>query len=145
MMAAIVDTHRFYLRISGIIVLCTLVLTFSFLGVLAFVSGDFETPLVRLPWYLLVGAAGFVASIVLLEQVGGQGIDVIVTASVNGAFAMIIAALTVEGILFTVRNPGDVFVSQLVLYFLAAGLAGTGIAYWALRHWREFTRTGDRL
>lgn len=144
-MATMDDGRRVYVRISGVIVLCTLVLTFAFLGVLAFVSGDFETPLVRLPWYLVVGAAGFVGSIVLLEQVGGQGLDVIVTAAVNGAFLMIIAALTVEGILFTIRNPSDVFVSQLLLYFVAAGLVGTGIAYWALRHWREFTRTGDRL
>ncbi len=144
-MAAIADTHRVYLRISGVIALCTLILTFSFLGILAFISGDFETPLVRLPWYLLVGAAGFVASIVLLEQVGGQGVDVIVTATVNGIFVMLIAALSVEGILYTIRNPADVFVSQLVLYFVAAGLIGTGIAYWALRHWREFTRKRDRL
>lgn len=139
------DTRRFYLRISAIIAVSTVVLTFSFVGVLAFISGEPEIPLARLPWYLVVGAAAFVASIVMLEEVGGRGRDVIVTAAVNGVFLMIIAALCVEGILFTIRNPEDVFVSQLVLYFLAAGLAGTGIAYWALHHWREYTTPGERL
>ena len=139
------DNQRFYLRISVIIAFCTIVLTFSFVGVLAFVSGEPETPLARLPWYLVVGAAAFVASIVMLEEVGGRGRDVLVTATVNGIFLMVIATLSVEGMLFTIQNPDEVFVSQLVLYFLAAGLAGTGIAYWALHHWREFTAQGDRL
>ena len=144
-MAAIGDTQRVYVRISSVILLCTLILTFSFLGILAIISGDFDTSLVRLPWYLLAGAAGFVASVVLLEQVGSQGVDVIATAAVNGLFVMIVAALTVEGIIFTLQNPSDVFVSQLVLYFVAAGLVGTGIAYWALRHWREFTHSDSQL
>lgn len=143
-MADLSPRQRFYLRISGIIVACTLVLTFSFIGVLAFVSGDQVTPLARLPWYLVVGAAGFVATIVLLEEIGGRGRDVIVTATVNGLFVTILAALAVEGVLYTVRNPEEVFVSQLVLYFIAAGLVGTGVAYWGLNHWREYSNTERR-
>ena len=43
-----------------------------------------------------------------------------------------------EGVLFAFRNPELVFVSQLVYYFIAAALIGTGIGYWGVRHWREF-------
>ena len=142
---ALDETQRFYFRITVIIALCTLIITFSFLGVLAFIAGEPEAPLARLPWYLVIGAAAFVASIVLLEQMGGRSRDTLVTATVNGVFVIIIATLSVEGFLYTVRNPEEVFVSQLVLYFIAAGLAGTGVAYWALRHWREYTVSGDRL
>ena len=144
-MASLEPVSRFYLRISGIILLCTLVLTFSFIGILAFVAGEPETPLRRLPWYLVVGGVGFVATIVLLEQVGGRGREVLLTAIVNGIVLMLLASLTVEGVLYTIANPEQVFVSQIVLYFLAAGLVGTGIAYWALHHWREFSTSGDRL
>lgn len=145
-MAASVDRGSFYSRISLIIAGCTIVLTFSFIGVLALANGDLTATSRRLPWYLVVGALTFVATIILLEGHGATGREIIVTASITSIWSFLLVALAIEGLRYTVRNPEEVFVSQLVLYFLAAALLGTGIAYWGLHHWREFTTgSGDRL
>ncbi len=137
--------RSFYTRITVIIAVCTVVLTFSLLGVLAIVSGDLTATSDRLPWYLVVGALAFVASIVLLEGHGATGREIIVTASITAIWSFVLIALAIEGIRFTIQNPEEVFVSRLLLYFLAAALMGTGVAYWALHHWREFTGRANRL
>lgn len=138
-MAAQPAEGRFYARISLVMGICTLLLTFSFIGILALLSGEVGDPMSRLPWYLLVSALAFVATIVVLEVYGAGGQEIIVTATVIALWAFLLIALSVEGMIFTVNHPEDVFVSRHVLYFLAAGLLATGIAYWALHHWREFT------
>lgn len=138
-MAAGSVARSVYVRISLVIAGCTLLLTFSFVGLLAIASGATDAVSTRLPWYLVVGALAFVATIVLLELYGATGREIIVTASFTGAWALVLVGLSVEGVRYTVTHPEEVFVSRLVLYFLAAGLLGTGIAYWALHHWREFT------
>lgn len=136
-MAGTVDRPSFYTRITLIMAICTIVLTFSFIGVLAVVAGEITST--RLPWYLVVGAITFVATIVLLEAHGATGREIIVTSSISAIWAFVLIALAIEGILYAIRYPAEVFTSQLVLYFMAAALLGTGIAYWGLHHWREFT------
>lgn len=138
------DDVDVYTRISLGIAACTVVLTASFLGVVAIMSRSVEGVQSRVPWYLLIGAVVFVAFIVILEQYGATGREIILTATVSGVVGLALGALAVEGVIFTVRYPGEVFVSRLVVYFLAAGLIGTGVAYWALRHWREFTDRNRR-
>lgn len=137
--------RSFYTRITVIIAACTVILTFSLLGILAIVSGDLTATSDRLPWYLVVGALAFVASIVLLEGHGATGREIIVTASITAIWSFVLIALAIEGLRFTVQQPEEVFVSRTLLYFLAAALMGTGVAYWALHHWREFTGRADRL
>ncbi len=145
-MAAGSVARSVYARITVVIACCTLLLTFSFVGLLAIVSGTADAVTARLPWYLVVGALAFVATIVLLELYGATGREIIITASFTGAWAVVLVGLGVEGVRYTINHPEEVFVSRLVLYFLAAGLLGTGIAYWALHHWREFTtQSGQRL
>ncbi len=141
-MAARTDRQSFYTRISIVMAACTLVLTFSFIGILAIVAGEMSQPTRRLPWYLVLAAGAFVATIIILEAYGATGREIIVTATITTIWAFLIVTLSVEGIIYTIRHPEEVFVSQLVLYFLAAGLLGSGIAYWALHHWREFTGRG---
>lgn len=138
-MAETLDDRGFYARISVVMAACTLILTFSFLGILALVSGEVESPTARLPWYLVLGAIAFVAGIVILEGYGASGSEIIITSVVVAFWTFVFSSLTVEGVIYTITHPEEVFVSQLVLYFLAAGLLGTGIAYWGLNHWREFT------
>lgn len=136
----------FYTRVSIAISACTLVLTASFLGLLAIISGKIDGVQSRIPWYLLLGALVFVATIVILENYGADGREIIVTSTVSGLTGLVVGFLAVEGLFFTYRFPEEVFVSRLVVYFLAAGLIGTGVAYWSLRHWREFTgRRGSGL
>lgn len=145
-MGAHPDRGRFYTRISLVMATCTVVLTFSFIGIVAVVSGEMTNPTSRLPWYIVLSAMAFVATIVLLEGYGVAGREIIVTATIVGLWALLIVALSTEGVIYTINHPEDVFVSRMVLYFLAAGLLGSGIAYWALHHWREFTgRSVNRI
>lgn len=145
-MAGDADPQSFYARISLIIAACTVVLTFSFIGILAVVRGEAGGMSNRLPWYLVIGALAFVATIVLLEGHGATGREIIVSSTITAFWSFVLIALAIEGFWFTYHNHEEVFVTQTVLYFLAAALLATGISYWALHHWREFTgRAPQRL
>lgn len=144
-MSANVDRRTFYTRISAIIIVSTLVLTFSLVGILAIVAGDLTATSQRLPWYLVIGAIAFVGTIILLEGHGATGREIIVTATITAIWSFVLVSLAVEGMRYTIQNPSDVFDSQLPLYFLAAALLGTGLAYWGLHHWREFIGRAERL
>lgn len=132
-------SQRVILRIGTLIVSCTLLLTAGFIGFIATISGEvggFES---RVPWYLVGAAIVFVATIVLLEVNDATGRTIIVSAIVVSGISFILLFLSVEGLVFTISNPEAVFVSRLILYFFAAALVATGVGYWGLRHWREFT------
>ena len=118
-------------------------LTAAFVGVLALVSGGNDGLGGRLPAYVLVMAVAFVGFVVLAEQFGGasrslDGRRVIGTASGFALAVLVTVALSGEGVVYAVRNPEQVVASEVFLYFVAAGLIGTGLGYWGLRHWREF-------
>ena len=124
----------------GLIAASTLLLTTAFLGVLAIVSRGGNTGIAdRVPIYLLLAAAVFVAFIVLLEQRDLDGQTVLVSTTAIALATGALAWLVGEGLVFAVNNPGDVFNSQLIVYLLAAAIACTGLFYWTLNHWREFT------
>lgn len=129
-------------RLGLVVLASTLVLTAAFVGVLALVGGGNDGFGGRLPAYVLVMAVAFVGFVVLAEQRGGSrsldGRRVIVTAGGFALSILVTVALSGEGIVYVVRNPDGVVASEVFLYFLAAGLIGTGLGYWGLRHWREF-------
>jgi FlaA1/EpsC-like NDP-sugar epimerase len=131
-------TQRVILRITALIVSCTLMLTAGFIGFIATLSGEvvgFES---RVPWYLVGAAIVFVSTIVLLEINDAAGRTILVSALVVSALSFVLLFLSVEGFVFTLKNPETLFTSRLVLYFFAAALVATGVGYWGLRHWREF-------
>lgn len=137
--------QEFSPRLLAVIAFCTLLLTASFVGVLAIVSGDVTNLFSRVPWYVVVASIAFIATILLLETANADGQAVILSAGFIGVLAFVATLLSVEGVLYAVEYPGRVFVSQLVLYLFAAGLIGTGLGYWALNHWREFTQSTSGL
>lgn len=117
----------------------TLVLTAMLIGVLALLEASTTGIEERIPWYFVVAGAIFVASILLLETHTGDGRRILVTAVIVTATGFLLLLLSVEGLIFMIRYPEEVLVSQLVLYFVAAGFLATGFGYWTLNHWREFT------
>lgn len=137
--------RKFFLRVLLLMAASTILLTASFIGVLAFLSGEQIATSSRIPWYLVLTATVFVATIILLEEGGADGSTIIISALLFSGLGFALIALAVEGVLFAIEYPDLVFVSQLVLYFFAAGLIGTGIAYWALNHWREFSQSSGAL
>ncbi|WP_424003327.1 hypothetical protein ACOZ4I_04155 [Haloarcula salina] len=134
--------REFLRRVVLVIGGCTIGLTAAFVGVLAVLSGEIQSVSSRVPWYLVGGALLFVATIVLLDENDADGRTIIVSALVVSVVGFGLLTLAVEGIRFAIMRPELVFVSQLVLYLFAAGLIGTGVGYWALRHWREFSTAG---
>jgi hypothetical protein len=131
-------------RLGGVVLASTLVLTAAFVGVLALVSGGNEGVGGRLPAYVLAMAVAFVGFVVAAEQrFDGRsrsvdGRRVLVTAGAFALTVLVTVSLSGEGVVYAVRNPDQVVASEVSLYFLAAGLIGTGLGYWGLRHWREF-------
>lgn len=134
------ETNRqYFARVGLLIVACTVLLTASFYGVVAMLDGQLTGVGERLPGYLLVAAVAFVGTVVLLEAYESSGRTIIVTASIMGLLTAVLVPLGVEGFLYALDHPDEVVNSTLFLYLLAAALIGTGLGYWGLNHWREFT------
>lgn len=144
-MASAGSRREFFLRVLLVVGVSTVLLTASFVGVLAVLNGEFETASGRIPWYFVIAAGVFVATIILLEEGGADGSTIIISALLFSSLGFGLVSLAVEGVIFAINYPELVFISQLVLYFFAAGLIGTGIGYWALNHWREFSKTSGAL
>ncbi|MFB6113921.1 MAG: hypothetical protein ABEJ58_07445 [Halodesulfurarchaeum sp.] len=126
-------------RIVIPIVLSTLILTAAFLGAVSFIVGGVPGFRSRFPYYVLVMALGFVAALFLLERPRIDGNQVLMATLGLTVTVFLIVTLAGEGIAFALTYPQMVFVADFILYLLAAGLIGSGLAYWAIRHWREFT------
>lgn len=126
-------------RVAVLVACSSVVLTAAFVGVVALLSGDVSGVSARLPYYLLGGAAVFVVAVFALEHPDGSGTPIITATLGVSILGFALLSLGGEGAIYAYRNPGDVFASQLVVYFLAAALVCTGTAYWGLNHWREFT------
>lgn len=135
--------ERYFVRTGVLAGVSTLIMTASFIGVLAFTEGNLAGLGSRVPWYLVFAALVFTVTVVFLERNDVVGQVIIGTAIALAFVSFVLTMLSTEGLIYTVRNPEEVFVSQLVLYFLAAGLVGTGFGYWAIKHWREFTSPAD--
>jgi len=133
------DRTKYVARTAALAAASTIVITASFIGVLALLEGEFSTLDSRIPWYLVATSLIFLSTIFLLEEHGADGVEIIAITAVVTIMGFIMIVLAVEGVNYARTNPGDVFVDKLVLYFLAAGMFGTGIGYWGIKHWREFT------
>jgi uncharacterized membrane protein len=129
-------------RVGALVGGCTLVLTAAFVGVVALVSGLSPGLNTRLPVYVLVMAGSFVGTLLVVERRRRDGRQIIVTATGVGTAVFVLVALAGEGVSYAAANPAEVFDPTLILYLLAAGLIGTGLGYWGVRHWREFTGGG---
>lgn len=117
----------------------TLLLTMAFLGVLAVVEGGNRGIDSRVPVYLLLAAAVFVTFIVLLEQRDLDGQTVLVSTVSIAVATGVLTWLIGEGLVYVSNDPSRVVASHLIVYLLAAAVACTGLFYWTLNHWREFT------
>lgn len=124
-------------RIGGLVVGSTLVLTMSFFGVVALVTGNAGGALDRLPYYVLAAAAAFVGSLVLLEEWALDGETVIRAASAVATAAFLLVGLSAEGGRYVALNSATVMTSQMFVYVLSAGMIATGIGFWTARHYRE--------
>lgn len=121
-----------------IVAVSTVVLTASFLGLLATVRGAVSDPGSRLPVYVLATAIVFVIALFKLEDPSAPGIPVLTTTVSIGLAAFILISLGGEGLLYVAGRPTMLLSSQLVFYFVAAALICTAVGYWGLHHWREF-------
>lgn len=130
--------HPFDVR-TGILVICsTIVLTASFLGLLAVVRGTVTDPGTRLPVYVLLTAVVFVVVLFELNDPEEPGLPVLTTTVGVGIGAFILISLSGEGVVFVISRPETLVSSQVLLYLIAAALICTAIAYWGVQHWREF-------
>lgn len=124
-------------RAGALVAGCTLVLTASFVGLVALVSGAAVGVVDRLPLYVLGMASAFVGAIVVFEMEGEDGGRVLLIAGALALTTFLVTLLSGEGIVHALRHPGQVIASQLLLYLLAAGMIATGLGYWVGQHWQE--------
>jgi len=129
--------NRLIATLVGLIAASTLLVTSSLVGILALTEGLVGGLGARVPYYVLAAAVVFVVLLVVLEMRLEDGSRIITSSVVVSLVALVAISLSIEGILFGVQFPDRLF-SNLLPYFLAAGLISTGLIIWALRHWREF-------
>ncbi|MDZ7849360.1 MAG: hypothetical protein U5K70_00610 [Halodesulfurarchaeum sp.] len=128
------------LRVVGPILGSTIVLTATFLGALALLVGGVEGFSTRFPYYVLIMALGFVGALFVLERPRIEGSQVLMATIGVTVTVFVVVTLAGEGLAYAVSYPAAVFQPDFILYLLAAGLIGSGLAYWTISHWREFTR-----
>lgn len=133
-------TQQTVLRVVGPIFGSTLVLTAAFLGALAFLQGGVDGFSGRFPYYVLIMALGFVGTLFVLERPRIEGSQVLMATIGVTVTIFVFVTLAGEGITFALSNTDLVFRPNFILYLVAAGLIGSGLAYWTISHWREFTR-----
>lgn len=129
-------------QLVGLITVSTVLLTASFVGIYAFLTGATEGLSTRLPFYVLLMAISFVAGVVGLTRYRADGATVLSAATGIGFLTFLLGVLAGEGTAYAIRAPAEVFASTLLVYFVAAGLIGTGLSFWTVHYWREFTAVG---
>lgn len=130
-----------YGRLGVLVLACTAALTLSFVGLVSLATGDAGNVGGRFPFYVLGTALAFVATILMVDGPGRDGRAVLFVAAVGAGAAFVVLSLGAEGLLYAVRHPESALATRSMLYLVAAGLIGTGVGYWALRHWRELAVT----
>ena len=136
------------IRKLSLIVCSSLAISVAFIGLLALVTGRAPNIGSRFPFYAVVLSLSFTAIVFALERYVSEGGKILLSAVVFSVTATIVFALDVEGLLFAIKYPNELVASQLILYLFAAGGLSTGLVYWGVHHWREFsaprTNAGDR-
>lgn len=126
---------------AGVVVgISTVVVTAAFIGIVALATGDASGVTDRLPFYVLVMAVVFTAFVFLIDARAPDGSTVIISSTGVALLGFLLVLLAGEGVVFLVDQPDQLLASQLIVYLVSAGLVCTGLAYWGLRHWREFVR-----
>ncbi|PSP78171.1 hypothetical protein BRC81_09040 [Halobacteriales archaeon QS_1_68_20] len=128
------DRRERAVRIGGVVVGSTLALAMSFFGVIALVSGDAAGAFDRLPLYVLAMAASFVAGLVTLDDYALSGETVLRWATALAVGTFLFVGLGSEGIVYSIRYPGEVLSSKLFVYVVSAGLMATGIGFWVAKY-----------
>lgn len=137
MVADRIDTEMLP-RAAGLVGVSTAIVTAAFIGVVALLTGDATDVADRLPFYVLVMAVVFTVFVFLIDSRAPDGGTVIISSTGVALLGFLIVLLAGEGVVFLVTKPDELLASQLIVYLVSAGLVCTGLAYWGLRHWREF-------
>lgn len=134
------------LRLGGVVLGSTLAIAMSFFGLIALLTGNATGTLDRLPLYVLAMAAAFVAAVVTLDDYALHGETVLTWAAILSVGTFLFVGLGTEGIVYSIRFPGEVLSSQLFVYVLSAGLIATGLGFWVARYRDDLTfRSRNRL
>lgn len=125
-------------RAAAVVGVSTAIVTAAFIGVVALATGEAADVTGRLPFYVLVMAVVFTAFVFLIDSRASDGGTVIISSIGVAVLGFLLVLLAGEGVVFLVNKPDQLLASQLIVYLVSAGLVCTGLAYWGLRHWREF-------
>jgi len=115
----------------------TALLTATFLGVVALLSGSVAGLVARLPLYVLGGAVTFVGVLLVLDHARTHGRVVLGHALAAAGGGFVLYSLATEGVLYALTSPGDVVASHLFVYLLSAALVAAGLWYWSVRNWND--------
>ena len=129
--------------LGGVVLASTVLLTACFVGILSLVTNGFVDFADRLPVYSMVTGVVFVSAIIGFARTGTDA-RIVISGAIGGSMlAFVLVSLAIEGAVYTTRAPDAVVSSQLIFYFVAAGLIATGCVYWVATYWREIFDTAE--
>jgi hypothetical protein len=131
------DVHML-VRAAAMVGVSTTFVTAAFIGIVALATGAVADLADRLPFYVLIMAIVFTGFVFLIDARANDGGTVIVSSIGVAILGFGMVLLAGEGLVFLITKPDQLLTSQLIIYLISAGLVCTGLAYWGLRHWREF-------
>ncbi len=115
----------------------TVVLTAFFLGLSGFLTGGNPGFSDRVPYYVFMFAALFVAGVYLIDERADDPEVVLAVVAGISVAAFVLLGVAIEGVVYAARNSDTVLGSEILVYFAAAGLFCIGVGIWLMRNWRD--------
>ena len=118
--------------------LFTVIFALAAVGLVELVEGRAMGSDQRLGFYVLFSSILFIFTIYSIEKAKRRdGFDVMKVVIAITIVGFIIASLSGEGLIRVVQGAG--YTSQTYVYLITGGLVFSGVSYWAIRHWKEYT------
>jgi hypothetical protein len=120
------------------VALFTLIFALATVGLIGLFNGENVGNEQRLGVYVLFSSVLFIITIYYIEKMGKRNaFEVIKVVMAITILGFVLASLSGEGLVRVIR--GTEYTLQMYLYLITGGLVCSGVGYWAIRHWKEYT------
>ncbi len=120
------------------VTLFTLIFALATVGLIGLVNGENVGSEQRLGVYVLFSSVLFITTIYSIEKTGRRNaFEVIKVVMAITILGFVLASLSGEGLVRVMQ--GTEYTLQIYLYLITGGLVCSGVGYWAIRHWKEYT------
>ena len=120
------------------VIFFTLVFTLAAVGLVGLINGQNTGSDERLGFYVLFSSVVFIVTIYSIEKTKRKNaMDIMKVVIAITIFGFVLVSLSGEGLVRIVQGTG--YTLQTYLYLVTGGLLCSGVGWWVIRHWKEYT------